>query len=194
MSLIAPGRASLIGPGRATLIDTVEHMIDVTDSELREGLAAAMSVPRWVDEVADGAPFESLDELLHLARAAAATLSSGEIDQAMAHHPRIGERSTGTGAAAAHSTREQAGLRHSADADDAELTAAIHAGNLAYEARFDRVFLIRAAGRTRAEILRELERRLTLDDHTELAIVGEQLREIALLRLADTFGSREDSL
>jgi 2-oxo-4-hydroxy-4-carboxy-5-ureidoimidazoline decarboxylase len=169
-------------------------MIEATDSELREGLEAALSVPRWIDEVAAEAPFESLDELLHRARAAATPLSSGEIDQAMAHHPRIGERPTGTGAAAAHSTREQAGLRHGSDTDDAELTAAIHAGNLAYEARFDRVFLIRAAGRTRAEILDELERRLTLDDDTELAIVGEQLREIALLRIADTFGSREDSV
>ncbi|CAN5389418.1 2-oxo-4-hydroxy-4-carboxy-5-ureidoimidazoline decarboxylase [soil metagenome] len=165
-------------------------MIEATDSELRAGLDAALSVPRWVDEVAAQAPFESLDELLHLARAAATPLSPGEIDQAMAHHPRIGERSTGTGAAAAHSTREQ----QAPDADDAELNAALHAGNVAYEARFDRVFMIRAAGRTRAEILHELERRLTLDDDTELAIVAEQLREIALLRIADTFGSREDSL
>jgi len=169
-------------------------MIEATDTELREGLEAALSVPRWVEEVAAAAPFESLDELLHRARAAASPLSPGEIDQAMAHHPRIGERPTGTGAAAAHSAREQAGLAHGPAADDAELTAAIHAGNVAYEARFDRVFLIRAAGRTRAEILHELDRRLRLDDDTELEIVAEQLREIALLRLADTFGSREDSL
>jgi 2-oxo-4-hydroxy-4-carboxy-5-ureidoimidazoline decarboxylase len=169
-------------------------MIEATDSELREGLEAALSVPRWVDELAAQAPFESLDELLHRARAAATPLSPGEIDQAMAHHPRIGETASGTSAAAVHSRHEQAGLAHTSDQDDAELTAAIHTGNLAYEARFDRVFLIRAAGRTRAEILHELERRLTFDDETELAIVAEQLREIALLRLADTFGSREDSL
>lgn len=165
-------------------------MIEATDSELRAGLEAALSVPRWIEEVAAAAPFESLDELLHRARAAATPLSSDEIDQAMAHHPRIGERPVGDSASAAHSRREQSAV----DQDDAELNAAIHAGNLAYEARFDRVFLIRAAGRTRAEILHELERRLALDDDTELAIVGEQLREIALLRLADTFGSREDSL
>jgi len=169
-------------------------MIEATDSELRGGLEAALSVPRWVDELAARAPFESLDQLLHLARAAATPLSPSEIDEAMAHHPRIGEKAAGTSAAAAHSRREQAGLGHTSDEDDAELTAAIAAGNAAYEARFDRVFLIRAAGRTRAEILHELESRLTLDDDTELAIVGEQLREIALLRLAATFGSKEDSL
>ncbi|MCY7325058.1 MAG: OHCU decarboxylase, partial [Microbacteriaceae bacterium] len=62
-------------------------------------------------------------------------------------------------------------------------------GNRRYEHRFGRVFLIRAAGRSRAEILAELERRLLLDDQTELAIVGGQLLEIALLRLEQTFGS-----
>ncbi len=159
-------------------------MTIVADSELRAGLEGALGVRRWVDEVAGIAPFPGLDELLDAARTAATPLSRGEIDEAMAHHPRIGERPIGTGAAAAHSLREQ----QAPDQDDAELTAALAAGNATYEARFGRVFLIRAAGRTRAEILHELERRLALDDDTELAIVGEQLREIAVLRLAATFG------
>jgi len=50
------------------------------------------------------------------------------------------------------------------------------------------VFIIRAAGRSRAEILGELTRRLELDDTTELQIVGEQLRDIALIRLEKLFG------
>jgi len=148
-----------------------------------EQLRAALGVRRWVDEVEAAGPYADLSALLDAASAAATPLSPGEIDEAMAHHPRIGERPVGEGAAQAFSRREQA----SADADDAEVNVAIAAGNLAYEERFGRVFLIRAAGRTRAEILGELRRRLELDDATELAIVGEQLREIALLRLRSTF-------
>ena len=90
--------------------------------------------------------------------------------------------------AQAFSRREQA----SADANDAEINARIAAGNAAYESRFDRVFLIRAAGRSRAEILGELDRRIELDHETELQNVREQLLEIALLRLDQTFG--EDAL
>lgn len=161
-------------------------MIEATDSELRAGLEAALGVHRWVVEVASIAPFESLDELLHAARTAATPLSPNEIDEALAHHPRIGERAGGEGAAAAHSRREQAVA--DADADDGALASALAAANAAYEARFGRVFLIRAAGRSRAEILAELTRRLGLDDETESNNVGEQLREIALLRLANTFG------
>ncbi len=148
-----------------------------------EQLTTALGVGRWVAELTAGSPYADLDALLAAAGTAATPLAPDEIDEALAHHPRIGERPTGEGSAQAFSRREQT----SADADDAELAAAIAAGNAAYEQRFGRVFLIRAAGRTRAEILGELRRRLDLDDATELAIVGEQLREIALLRLRSMF-------
>ena len=59
----------------------------------------------------------------------------------------------------------------------------VAAGNRAYEERFDRVFLIRAAGRSGDEILAELTRRLDNDDETERVETVQQLREIALLRL-----------
>ncbi len=62
------------------------------------------------------------------------------------------------------------------------------AGNRAYEERFDRVFLIRAAGRDSSEILSELERRLGNDDVTERAETLTQLRQIALLRLEQVVG------
>ena len=74
---------------------------------------------------------------------------------------------------------EQAGV----DAGDAALAAELHAGNRAYEERFGRVFLIRAAGRSGREILDELNRRLDNTDEDEIREVAEQLREIALLRL-----------
>lgn len=52
---------------------------------------------------------------------------------------------------------------------------------------FGRVFLIRAAGRDRAELLAELRLRLRNDTATELREIGGQLREIALGRLRSVF-------
>ncbi|POH61416.1 OHCU decarboxylase [Cryobacterium zongtaii] len=147
--------------------------------ELRTALLACLAVPRWADAVAGQAPFASAADLIEAARAAATPLPRSEIDEAMAEHPRIGEKPAGDSQAAGFSRAEQA----SVDSDDAELAAAVADGNRVYEARFDRVFLIRAAGRSRREILAELRRRLTLDDDTEAAIVGSELRDIALLRL-----------
>jgi 2-oxo-4-hydroxy-4-carboxy-5-ureidoimidazoline decarboxylase len=64
-------------------------------------------------------------------------------------------------------------------ADRAELVAA----NLAYEDRFGDVFLICATGKSQAEILAAARQRLANDDETERAVVADELRKIALLRL-----------
>lgn len=156
-------------------------MIEVSEEQLR----TALGVERWVADVAAEAPFDDLDALLEAAAIAATPLVAAEIEEALAHHPRIGERATGSGASAEHSRREQAAA--DADAHDTSLAERLAAGNAAYEERFGRIFLIRALGRSRAEILAELERRMTLDPHEELIVVGEQLREIALLRLTGMF-------
>jgi 2-oxo-4-hydroxy-4-carboxy-5-ureidoimidazoline decarboxylase len=102
-----------------------------------------------------------------------------EVTAALADHPRIGERPAGAGANAAMSGREQAGVD---PADDA-LRRRLADGNRRYEDRFGRIYLVRAAGRSGAELLDLLEQRLTNDPETELAVTREQLAEIALLRL-----------
>jgi 2-oxo-4-hydroxy-4-carboxy-5-ureidoimidazoline decarboxylase len=156
--------------------------VELTEDELREGLTACLAVPRWVDDVVAVAPFSSLAQLLEVARAAATPLSPDEIDQALSQHPRIGQRVLGQGTAQSFARAEQA-----ASASD-DLADELAAGNLAYERKFGRVFLIRAAGRSRPEILAELERRLVLDPVEELAVVGSELRDIALLRIPQLFG------
>jgi hydroxyisourate hydrolase len=163
----------------------------LTADDLRDALPPALAVRRWADDLLAGAPYPSLDALVEAATTAATPLTEAEVDEALAAHPRIGERPTAAhGEAEARFSRaEQA----SSDADDAELAARLAAGNRAYEERFGRVFLIRAAGRTRAEILAELERRLRLDDDAELATVAAQLREIMALRLRATFADDDAS-
>lgn len=77
------------------------------------------------------------------------------------------------------SASEQSGV----DQSDADIASALKAGNEAYEQKFGRVFLIRAAGRSAGEILASLQKRLQHNPHDEDDVVAEQLRQIALLRL-----------
>ena len=134
----------------------------------REQLLGCLSVPRWADDVLAGEPYADRSALLSAADAAARSLSDDELDEALSAHPRIGERG------GAQSQKEQAGVRPS---------DRLVARNVAYEERFGRVFLIRAAGRDADEILAELERRLGNSDEAERAETVDNLRQIALLRL-----------
>jgi 2-oxo-4-hydroxy-4-carboxy-5-ureidoimidazoline decarboxylase len=139
-------------------------------------------VPRWIDEIVAGRPYPSVDVLRDTVEASSSTWTRADVDVAIASHPRIGDRVTGASAGDEHSRREQAAA---ANADE-QTAAAILDGNERYEARFDRVFLIRAAGRTAPEILAELTRRLDNADAAEAIEVAHQLSEIAVLRLERT--------
>ncbi|WP_051972932.1 2-oxo-4-hydroxy-4-carboxy-5-ureidoimidazoline decarboxylase [Cryobacterium sp. MLB-32] len=161
-------------------------MKTLPNDQLREWLGSCLAVPRWADDVVARAPFTSTADLLLAAREAATPLSRAEVDQALAGHPRIGESAPGDSPAARFSRGEQ----RSDDAHDEALAAAIVEGNRAYEHKFNRVFLIRAAGRSRTQILTELNRRLQLDDEAEVRIVASELRDIALLRLAALAGKK----
>jgi 2-oxo-4-hydroxy-4-carboxy-5-ureidoimidazoline decarboxylase len=144
----------------------------------RELVRACADIPRWVDTVVAGRPYADLAALLERAGVLAAGWRPGEVRAALAQHPRIGERHVGTGADAELSAREQ-----SAVGVDRDLAERLRDGNLAYEERFSRVFLVRAAGRTGEEILALLERRLGNDEDTEIAETARELRAIALLRI-----------
>lgn len=155
---------------------------DAPADEASATVSVWAAIPAWVDAVVSGRPYATVDDAAAFADAAAAAWTSADLDAALAHHPRIGQRPSGGGAEAAASRREQAAMSSASDA----LATAMAQANAAYEERFGRVFLIRAAGRTPAEMLAEAQRRLGNTDEAESAEALTQLREIAVLRLRTT--------
>lgn len=144
------------------------------------------AVPAWAEAIASARPFATVADLEGLAEALGAEWTAAELDAALAHHPRIGDRVEGGDAESRASRGEQAAV---ADAD-ATVREAIAAGNAYYEARFDRVFLVRAAGRSSQEILAELDRRIELAPEDEVREALAQLLEIAVLRLRSAVVAR----
>ena len=144
-----------------------------------EQLATCCAARAWVARVVAGRPYADLDELLTASDRAIRELGPDDLAEALAAHPRIGQRVGGSSTEAAWSRQEQSGM----DDADAAVRAALREGNVAYEERFDQVFLIRAAGRSPAEMLTELRRRLGNDPEAERCEVAEQLRQITRLRL-----------
>jgi 2-oxo-4-hydroxy-4-carboxy-5-ureidoimidazoline decarboxylase len=117
-------------------------------------------------------------DLPGLQAAAETALTDADLDEAMAGHPRIGDRTAG-GA----SRREQSGV---AGADPAVL-AALADGNRAYEERFGHVYLVCATGRSAQQLLDVLRARLGNDPATERAVALGELAAINRLRIARMF-------
>jgi 2-oxo-4-hydroxy-4-carboxy-5-ureidoimidazoline decarboxylase len=107
--------------------------------------------------------------------------------EAFRSHPRIGESRTSEDPAlesksaqsVTWSTQEQ---RNVADAD-AALKKMLAEANREYERRFNRIFIVCASGKSAAEIMEILHRRLNNDAQTELREAAEQQRQITEIRL-----------
>lgn len=160
-------------------MDRVDGFNALPAEQATVDLLACCSVPEWAARVVAGRPYHDRATVLAAADAAARALTWADVELGLAGHPRIGERAAGGGRAATWSRREQAGA---ATADDVTRTALVQA-NRAYEQRFGHVFLIFASGRTDAELLAAARQRVRNDETTERAVVADELRRIALLRL-----------
>lgn len=130
---------------------------------------------RWVAQMLTGQPYADLDALLVAAEQVWSAFGSDDVLEAVAAHPRIGERA----AAGSTESREQAGTVGAG----VDVLAAMADGNREYEHRFGMTYLVRASGRSAEEMLALLRERLGHDREAELAEAARQQGEITALRL-----------
>jgi len=157
----------------------LKHFNQLDNDAAAALIAPCVAIPTWAAALVQGRPYVDLPALLSAARETAQAWGEAELAQALSAHPRIGEKPVGQQTHAALSRQEQGAV----NASDAQLAQALREGNARYEARFGRIFLIRAKGRSGEAILAALEQRLKNSDAQEVAESLAQLREITLLRL-----------
>ena len=136
----------------------------------------------WASSMASGRPVEDVATLLATSDRIWRDLSAADWLEAFQSHPRIGETGRPSEASARSldwSTQEQSHAMESRD----QLKQALAQGNREYEQRFQRIFIICAAGKSADEILANLQQRLKNDEATELREAAEQQRQIAQIRL-----------
>jgi 2-oxo-4-hydroxy-4-carboxy-5-ureidoimidazoline decarboxylase len=129
----------------------------------------------WAGQVAEGRPYASVADVLSASDQAVAGLTRGDLEEALAGHPRIGARAAGW------SRQEQAG----AASADAATAAALADGNRRYEQRFGHIYLVCATGRSGAELLAMLHERLNNDPDAEWRVVRAELGKINRIRLGN---------
>jgi len=169
-----------VEPVAATVDEGLARLNGLPAAEAERRLLDCCASVAWARAVASGRPYRDRDALVDLSGEVLRALPWADVEQALAAHPRIGERAAGTDRAAGWSRGEQA----RAAAAGEETRAALAAGNAEYERRFGHVYLVCATGRGAEELLATLRSRLGNDPQTERAIVRAELAEITGLRLA----------
>jgi 2-oxo-4-hydroxy-4-carboxy-5-ureidoimidazoline decarboxylase len=141
----------------------------------------------WAEGVVAQRPFKDEETLLAAAYEIWRDLAESDWVEAFRGHPRIGESQAGESPSCAGaltqssiwSEQEQHRVREASDASRARLAKA----NRIYEQKFNRIFIVCAAGKSTAEIFAILQRRLKNDEPTELREAVEQQRQITQRRL-----------
>lgn len=151
-------------------------------AELETALRACCGSTAWVRAMLDGARPATLAELCERATRVWRALDAPAWNEAFAAHPRIGEnKARGPQSAVAQrwSAREQSKVEGASESVLAELRDA----NAAYEAKFGRIYIVCASGRTAEEMLAIAKARMESDPETELRRAADEQQKITELRL-----------
>jgi hydroxyisourate hydrolase len=161
---------------------TLEELNRLPEDQARTAFERCCGASKWVRSMSAARPYAHPAALFTAADRAADALGPEDWREAFAHHPRIGdlaslrERFTATAAWAGDEQRSAASASE-------EILAALARGNRDYEARFGYIFIVCATGRSAADMLEFLERRLGNDPERELEIAALEQRKITRLRL-----------
>lgn len=144
-------------------------------------LLACCASTAWARAVADRGPYPDLPALEAVASDVWWSLPAADWLEALAAHPRIGDRPP----VGSQERAEQA----AAATAPTDVLERIAVGNRAYEERFGMTYIVRAAGRTAEQLLVLLDARLRNHPDTELGVAAAQQWEITQLRLRKRYGT-----
>jgi OHCU decarboxylase len=162
---------------------------DVLDNWNRLPVGEAMNAilpccgsQNWARRMAARRPLADEAALLAASNEVWRSLSTSDWMDAFRSHPRIGESRAGQSQPAQSiewSAQEQSKVNDA----DADVKIALAEANQEYERRFNRIFIVCAAGKSASAILEIVQRRIKNDPETELHEAAEQQRQITEIRL-----------
>jgi 2-oxo-4-hydroxy-4-carboxy-5-ureidoimidazoline decarboxylase len=183
----------LYGAHLLTINNTMSYLERWNAMDADEAAAAVLPCcgsHAWARGVASRRPLNTLPELLAASDSSWWLLDESAWQEAFNSHPRIGERH-------AHIQASETSLHWSADEQsvaqlsDDDAKAMLAQGNQAYEAKFGRIFIVCATGKTSQEILAILNHRLHNTAEAELHEAAEQQRQITHIRLQKWLAAEE---
>jgi len=141
----------------------------------------------WAEGVAALRPLHNVEQLCAASDKVWLALSHKAWQHAFDSHPRIGEQQAKAATAVSPEVQAASLAMSAHEQSAAQLTEhtqqQLAAANREYEAKFGRIFIVCASGKSAAEMLSILRARLRNDPVTELHEAAEQQRQITQLRL-----------
>jgi len=152
-----------------------------TAAEALDAMLACCGARRWAEAMVASRPISGVAELSATADRLWSTMDEKDWLQAFACHPRIGERKAAQAMpqSAAWSRQEQDSV---SDAE-AGVLAQLAEANARYEDRFGFTYIVCATGKSAAQMLAILLRRLDSSRESELREAAGQQRQIMQIRL-----------
>lgn len=144
----------------------------------------------WAQLVCEHRPFATLEKLKADASSVWRQLSAEDWREAFLSHPRIGEQQAGhktSAQAESWSAQEQKASGTNNEATKEELRRL----NREYDDKFGFIFIICASGKSSAEILEALQRRLKNDRGQEIQNAADEQEKITSLRLEKLIVNRQ---
>jgi OHCU decarboxylase len=154
--------------------------------EARSAILPCCGSKTWAQRMVARRPLADEATLLAVSNETWRNLTRSDWMEAFQNHPRIGETRPSSLEAQSQTTQSvEWSAQEQRNVGDAEaaLKIALADANREYERRFNRIFIVCAPGRSAAEILEILRRRLKNDAETELQEAAEQQRQITEIRL-----------
>jgi len=151
-------------------------------------MTACCGSKRWAQTMVKLRPVANIWALSEAADRMWSKMEEPDLLEAFACHPRIGERKRtliteppdGAAAQSAEWSRQE---QSSANAANELVLDELKADNELYEQRFGFTYIVCATGKSAAEMLTILKRRLANDREAELREAAEQQRQIMQIRL-----------
>ena len=140
----------------------------------------------WAEGVVSRRPFATAEELFITSDLIWQGLAEDDWREAFDSHPRIGQQHAK--AATAQSLFWSSQEQSAAIVSDEVTKQALAEANREYEARFGRIFIVCATGKSTAQILSICKARMNNDPATEMLEAAEQQRQITQLRLRRWLG------
>jgi 2-oxo-4-hydroxy-4-carboxy-5-ureidoimidazoline decarboxylase len=161
---------------------TLHDLNTLPKPHLRQELMKCCGSVAWVEKIMTFFPIEDLVELLEDAEEQWFKCSPEDWKEAFSYHPRIGDLDSlkkKFASTANWAMGEQSGTSTASE----ETIQALAKGNTEYEAKFGYIFIVCATGKSAAEMLANLQSRLTNDPKEEIEIAADEQNKITRLRL-----------